>query len=100
MKALMRNCKAFIFPSFFEGFGIPPLEAMSVGAKVLVSNASCLPEIYGNSAIYIDPYNSDIDINEFLKKPVDSPELVLEKYSFANTAKKIYADIKFMLNEE
>lgn len=94
MKGLMRNCKAFIFPSFFEGFGIPPLEALSVGAKVIVSNRSCLPEIYGNSAIYIDPDNADIDINELLKVKTNSPNEILKKYSYKKTAYRIYYDLK------
>ena len=55
VKWLMQNCKAFIFPSYYEGFGIPPLEALSVGAKIVVGNAASLPEIYKKSAYYIDP---------------------------------------------
>lgn len=93
VKALMKNCKAFIFPSKFEGFGIPPLEALSVGAKIIVSNASCLPEIYGKSAVYIDPYNSDVDLNELLSIPTSGEKEVLEKYSFQHSAKKIYDDL-------
>lgn len=47
----------FVFPSLFEGFGLPPLEAMSCGCPVLCSNRSCLPEVCGSAAIYFDPEN-------------------------------------------
>lgn len=54
---LYRSAKLYIFPSLFEGFGLPPLEAMSYGLPVLSSNASCLPEILGDAAAYFDPKN-------------------------------------------
>jgi glycosyltransferase involved in cell wall biosynthesis len=46
---------AFLFPSFYEGFGLPPLEAMACGTPVIASNRSCLPEILGQAADLIDP---------------------------------------------
>lgn len=86
VKLLMRRCKAFIFPSFYEGFGIPPLEALSVGAKVIVARSSCLPEIFGDSAYYVDPRETDIDIDDVLSKPVGPGEVVLQKYRFSRFA--------------
>lgn len=48
---------AYVFPSFSEGFGVPGIEAMAHGVPVLASNSSCLPEIYGDAALYFDPKN-------------------------------------------
>jgi len=55
-----------VFPSFYEGFGLPPLEAMACGTPIIVSNLSSMPEVYGDSAIYVDPYNIE-DIKEKIK---------------------------------
>ena len=49
------NALAYVFPSYEEGFGLPGLEAMSYGLPVIASSASCLPEIYGNAALYASP---------------------------------------------
>ncbi len=91
VKALMRNCRAFIFPSYYEGFGIPPLEALSCGAKIIISNAACLPELYGTAAHYIDPEKTDCDLEKILLKPVTEVAYLLEKYSYAKSAQKLYS---------
>jgi glycosyltransferase involved in cell wall biosynthesis len=46
----------FVYPSFYEGFGLPPLEAMACGCPVVVSNAASLPEVCGEAAHYVNPY--------------------------------------------
>ncbi len=90
VKSLMKHCKAFIQPSFYEGFGMPPLEAMSTGSKCIVSNATCLPEIYGDSVWYIDPYDyENINIDEIMRAPIEDNSKVLKKYSWKKSAKKI-----------
>ncbi|MCM1082012.1 MAG: glycosyltransferase family 4 protein [Clostridium sp.] len=89
IKALMAECKAFIQPSLYEGFGIPPLEALSVGAKIIVSNASCLPEIYKDTAYYIDPFKYDYDLDILLKEQVTEPKKVLDMYTWENAAKTL-----------
>ncbi len=55
LRWLYENCAAYVFPSLSEGFGLPGLEAMTHGAPVVSSNATCLPEIYGEAAHYFDP---------------------------------------------
>jgi glycosyltransferase involved in cell wall biosynthesis len=60
---LLCNASLFVFPSFYEGFGFPPLEAMARGCPVIVSNTASLPEVCGKAAIYADPY----DINSISK---------------------------------
>lgn len=96
MKTLMANCKAFIHPALYEGFGITPMEAMSVGAELIISNAACLPEIYGKSSQYIDPHNSDVDLDKLLSEPVESADKVLNNYSWEKFAKKFYNELMEM----
>lgn len=55
LPALYAGARAFVFPSFLEGFGLPPLEAMSLGVPVISSNRTCLPEVLGQAPLYIDP---------------------------------------------
>ena len=57
LKSLYENCLCFVFPSLYEGFGIPPLEAMACGAPVLAANTSSIPEVCGSAAIYFEPHN-------------------------------------------
>jgi glycosyltransferase involved in cell wall biosynthesis len=86
----MEKCRAFLMPSYYEGFGIPPLEALSCGAEIIISNAASLPEIYGNTAHYIDPFNTNIDLEELLKEPVEDPGEILKKYTYDTAAKQVY----------
>lgn len=56
LQTLFSRAAAYVFPSKYEGFGLPPLEAMARNCPVVSSNATCLPEILGEAAIYFDPY--------------------------------------------
>jgi glycosyltransferase involved in cell wall biosynthesis len=56
---LYRLARVFVFPSLYEGFGLPPLEAMASGTPVITSNVSSLPEVAGDAAMLIDPYEPD-----------------------------------------
>jgi glycosyltransferase involved in cell wall biosynthesis len=90
VKALMEKCKAFILPSYYEGFGLTPLEALSCGAQIIVAKAASLPEIYGDCAHYIDPYYTGVDLDELLKQPVCPPGDILRKYSYDTAARQVY----------
>ncbi len=59
LRALYERAACFIYPSFYEGFGIPPVEAMSCGCPTLVSRTASLPEVCGDGAAYCDPYDAD-----------------------------------------
>ncbi len=59
LAAHYRNAAAFVYPSLYEGFGIPPLEAMSLDCPVICSNTSSLPEVAGAAAAYFDPHDTD-----------------------------------------
>ena len=59
LAVLYRLAAAFVFPSLYEGFGLPPLEAMASGTPVITSNVSSLPEVVGDAALLIDPYDPD-----------------------------------------
>ncbi|GMO69541.1 MAG: glycosyltransferase family 1 protein [Treponemataceae bacterium] len=94
VRALMEKCAAFILPSYYEGFGLTPLEALSCGAQIIVANAASLPEIYGNCAHYIDPFNTDVNLDALLAEPVEPPDAILEKYSYDTAAAQVYALIQ------
>ena len=69
-----RAADVFVYPSFFEGFGFPPLEAMSCGTPVITSRNSSLPEVVGDAAITIDPY--DVDELEFWMRKLLEDEIL------------------------
>lgn len=81
---LYKNTSLFVFPSIYEGFGFPPLEAASLGTISAVSNASCIPEVCGDSSIYFDPYSvqdiaDKIAIGLYDKDVITTKEKELEK---------------------
>ncbi len=94
MGFFMKKCKAFLFPSLYEGFGIPPLEALYFKAKVLCSNSACLPEIYKNYVVYFDPYDYDVDLDKLEKVKVDNVNEIFKIYSWDNSAQKLLNIIK------
>ncbi len=59
LSVLYRLASVFVFPSLYEGFGLPPLEAMYYGTPVVTSNVSSLPEVVGDAAMLVDPYSSE-----------------------------------------
>ncbi len=74
LRGLYRDAAAMVFPSLYEGFGLPPLEAMASGCPVAVSNVGSLPEVVGASAIQFDPYDVEA-IAEAIRTVVESPHI-------------------------
>ena len=71
---LIRGARAVVFPSLYEGFGLPVLEAMVLGTPVVTSRESSLPEVAGEAALLVDPYNAD-DIARAITIIVNDAEL-------------------------
>ena len=71
---LIRGARAVVFPSLYEGFGLPVLEAMVLGTPVVASRAASLPEIAGDAALLVDPYDTD-DIARAITTIVDDKDL-------------------------
>lgn len=82
-KALMKHCRAFLFPTFYEGFGMPPLEALSCGAGVAVSDTVCMREIYGDTPTYIDPNVPVPHIESMVFTQRGNIEKTLNRYSWS-----------------
>ena len=72
LHALMRHAAAFVFPSRYEGFGLPPLEAMRLGAPVVVARTGALPEVCGEGALYVSPDDS-AELAGVIERLLDSP---------------------------
>lgn len=105
--AFYSQCDAFCYLSLYEGFGMPPVEAMSCSAHVIVSNTSSLPEAVGDVGMTIDPNNVN-DIKSALIKTIKSPsnDLYLEKvnhhlskFSWDNEAQKLGNVLKKVYDE-
>lgn len=73
LASFYRLSGAFVFPSLYEGFGLPPLEAMACGTPVVTSNVSSLPEIAGEAALLVDPYDVDAIARAIVQVFTDLP---------------------------
>jgi glycosyltransferase involved in cell wall biosynthesis len=72
LPALYSGALCFVYPSYFEGFGLPPLEAMKCGAPVIVGNKTSLPEVVGDAGIMVDPFEIDEIASAIQRMIVDS----------------------------
>lgn len=94
---LYKNTSLFVFPSYYEGFGFPPLEAASLGTISAVSNVSSIPEVCGSTAFYFNPYDVN-EIREAISKGLYDNESInskksmlekqLDKFSWKQNAKE------------
>lgn len=87
ISALYSGAEVFVYPSLYEGFGLPPLEAMCCGTPVVVSNTSSLPEVVGNAGVYVEPFSIDSIAEGIIKVIRDKElrnELVQRGYKQAN----------------
>lgn len=100
MAALYSGALAFVFPSLYEGFGMPPLEAMACGCPVLTSNAASLPEAAGNAALLCNPHKTAAIAKGLERMLTDAPlrEMLRQRgfkrsaeMSWDNAAEKLYA---------
>lgn len=108
LRWLYENCRAYIFPSLSEGFGLPALEAMMHGAPVASSNATCLPEVYGQAAYYFNPLDvSDmatkiaevIDSEVLRKELIQKGKVQAGKYSWKRMAEQTLAVYESVLGD-
>ncbi len=92
LKYLYEHSKAFILPSFYEGFGLPPLEALYCGAKCLIlSNIPVFKEVYGDSVNYLDPndYENLINLDDLKLVPKEKIDEIFTNYNWETVSKKI-----------
>ncbi|MEA5549972.1 glycosyltransferase family 1 protein [Anabaena cylindrica UHCC 0172] len=103
---LYHGAFCLVFPSLYEGFGLPPLEAMSLGCPVITSNVASLPEVCGDAAFYVDPYNSDNirqGIENLINNPQKKAQLIeagkerVKLFSMENYAKNLYEAYKKLI---
>ncbi len=74
LKYFYLGAYCLVFPSLYEGFGLPPLEAMNFGCPVITSNVASLPEICGDAALYVNPYDVD-DIRKKIEELINYPQI-------------------------
>lgn len=103
------NAEAFVFPSFFEGFGLPVIEAMACGCPVICSNTSSLPEIGSDAAVYFNPKNPDEIANQikrvvhnknFRNKLVGKGLQNVKRFSWEKCAKETLSIINKIMRDE
>lgn len=98
---LMMNAKAFLFPSIFEGFGMPPVEALQMGTPVITTNCASLPEVTQGKAIYV---KNPFDESEWVNKMIDAKDsvhdsFIFEEYKTENVARQYLAIFENFANK-
>lgn len=109
LTALYKNALCLAFPSLVEGFGVPPLEAMSVGCPVIASTCEAVPEICGDAALYVDAYSVD-DMKQKIEMLENNQDLMedlvlkgyknLDRFDWYRTAKSILDNAIELMNKK
>lgn len=107
LTALYRGALAFLFPSLYEGFGIPPVEAQQCGCPVIAARAASLPEVLGDSAVWVDPHDES-DMAAAMTRVADDENLRARltaaglrnagRYSWRKSAERVSAVIDQVVN--
>ncbi len=87
---LYRGASLFVYPSFYEGFGLPVIEAMACGVPVLASNTTSLPEVVGDAGMLVNPYNID-ELREGMIKLLDDEKMRIEMSSRGLERAKLFS---------
>ena len=107
-RSLYQYADAFVFPSVYEGFGIPPLEAMSFGCPVVCADAASLPEVAGDAAEYVDPADSEqiaegifrvISDREYVRSLIQNGYERVKKFTWEESAQRFVKECKSVLDE-
>lgn len=106
LSCIYSGASLFVFPSFYEGFGIPVLEAFKCGVPVISSSASSLPEVGGDAVLYFDPYSTE-DIRRNIERVLEDKELAdslikkgskrLERFSWEKSSEKLLEVINALI---
>lgn len=93
-KALMEHCKAFLYPTFYEGFGIPPMEALACGAPIVVSDTPVMHEIYKKNCLFINPLKSISGLRKIVSKTSDGTDY--GQYRWRISAERLHSVISYV----
>lgn len=105
---LYQNASAFVFPSVYEGFGIPPLEAMTWGCPVVCANAASLPEVVGDAAELVDPMDESsiakgilrvLTDHAYAQQLIEKGRVQAKKFSWDRSAEQLFAVCKEVLEQ-
>lgn len=103
LQLVLSSSEALVMPSFYEGFGIPVIEAMNCDVPVICSNVTSLPEVAGDAALFVDPFNivsiakalNEISTDEILReKLIREGQEQRQKFSWENTANAVWSSIE------
>lgn len=106
VKEILAAAEALVYPSIFEGFGIPILEAMACGVPVITSNTSSMPEVAGNAGLLIDPLNIDsiyLSLIKLYNNPAFRAEMILkgndqkDKFDWQKSAEDLWLSFEKMM---